>query len=262
MSDSDAIQYVVDGYVARIWLNRPEKKNALRASMVAELDNAIVKADADPNIRVIVIRGRGNTFSAGMDLDDIRDAAQNDFPVYPGHEEWMRAANRLMSAGTPSVAVIEGHVAGGAHSFMTCFDFASASTEARIGDVYIRQGIMGGVFGHYRIPRMVGLRRAKELIMTGKLLTGAEAADWGLINLAVPPAELDQAVEEFIGQLTNKSPFTLAINKRLLDRSFDLDFQSFTLMQYLTNEYVGSSEDIREGVAAFLEKRKPVWKGR
>jgi enoyl-CoA hydratase len=93
-------------------------------------------------------------------------------------------------------------------------------------------------------------------------LTGAEAADWGLINLAVPPAELDQAVEEFIGQLTNKSPFTLAINKRLLDRSFDLDFQSFTLMQYLTNEYVGSSEDIREGVAAFLEKRKPVWKGR
>jgi enoyl-CoA hydratase len=262
MSDADVIQYEVDGHVARIWLNRPEKKNALRASMVAELDNAIAKADADPNIRVIVVRGRGHTFSAGMDLDDIHEAAQKDFPVHPGHEEWMRAANRLMNAGTPSVAVIEGHVAGGAHSFMTCFDFAIASTEARIGDVYIRQGIMGGVFGHYRIPRMVGLRRAKELIMTGKLLTGAEAADWGLVNLAAPPEQLDQAVEDFIGQLTNKSPFTLAINKRVLDRSFDLDFQTFTLLQYLTNEYVGNSEDLKEGVAAFLEKRKPIWKGR
>jgi enoyl-CoA hydratase len=229
--------------------------------MVADLDLAIEKADIDPAVRAIVIRGRGNTFSAGMDLDDIHADAGTNFASHPGHTEWVRAAKRLMNSGTPSIAVLEGHVAGGAHSFMTCCDFAIASTECRMGDVYIRQGIMGGVFAHYRLPRMVGLRRAKELIMTGKLLTGAEAADWGLVNLAVPPDQLDQAVRDFAAQLTNKSPFTMAVNKSILDRVQDLDFDTFTVMQHLGMEHICTSDDMKEGVSAFLEKRKPVWTG-
>jgi enoyl-CoA hydratase/carnithine racemase len=258
VSETGVIQYEVDGHVGSIWLNRPEKRNALNAKMAAELDEMIRAADADPNIRVIVVRGRGGTFCAGMDVKEIQDK----YFELPGHAEWLRTANRLRSAKTPSVAVLEGHVVGGAHSLMMCFDFAIASTEAKLGDYYIHRGIVGGVNAIYQIPRVIGLRKAKELIFTGKLLSGTEAAEWGLVNLAVTPDKLDEAVRNFVAELADKSPFTMSVAKRLLNSSLDVDFEGYLAMQDFAIHTVLHSEDEREGVAAFLEKRKPQWKGR
>jgi enoyl-CoA hydratase len=257
MSDYDRIQYEVDEHIARIWLNRPEKKNAFTRKMIGQMRAAIETAENDHEVRVIVFRGRGNTFSAGVDL---AEALQGD-DLSADHAPWLDVCTRIAKSKKPTVAVVEGYLVGGAHALMTNCDFAIASADARIGDFFIKRGLIGAANAYYWLPRMVGIRRARELVMTGKLLSGTEAAEWGLVNMAAPAEELDGVVDKFVSDLADKSGFTLKIAKMVLDRSLDLDFDSFSTMQELSSYFiVERSHDAREGIAAFVEKRSPEWK--
>lgn len=262
MVDTDHILLEKDGDVARVWLNRPHKKNAVTPELLYRLDEIIAEVDADPNLKVLVLRGVNNTFCSGFDLDIL-------LSDYVGSTNAMDVAvlsaevcDRLYSMNTPSVAVLEGYVTAGGFELMISCDFAISADDAKIGDFHIRRALFGGAGPIYRLPRMIGIRKTKELMLTGKLLSGIEAADFDLINASAPADKLDQTVEEFIAQLTDKSPFMMKLTKMTIDRGLDADIQSLMVMEHLAVGNALQSEDGREGVTAFLEKREPKWVGR
>jgi enoyl-CoA hydratase/carnithine racemase len=259
---TDIVQYEQRDHVARIWLNRPHKRNACNDRMVDELTRAFDEADADDRVRVIVLRGRGNTFCSGFDLGEMRSDVMAGSTGMRFATKAAGFANRVYNTTKPVVAVLEGYVTAGGFELMISCDFAIADDDARIGDFHIRRALIAGAGPIYRLPRIVGIRKAKELMLTGKLLTGRQAAEWGLINDSVPASSLDGCVEEFVGQLADKSPHAMWITKMTVDRSLDADTESLLVMERLALANVLASRDAQEGVAAFLEKRPPVWQGR
>jgi enoyl-CoA hydratase/carnithine racemase len=152
-------------------------------------------------------------------------------------------------------------VAGGFELMISC-DFALATSEARIGDFHIRRALFGGAGPIYRLPRMIGMRRSKELMLTGKLLSGDQCAEWGLVNAAAPQAGFDALIKEFCAPLIDKSPFCMWMTKMAVNRGLDADTNSLITLETMTCNVVHHSEDAKEGVKAFLEKRTPVWTGR
>ncbi|MEV5838820.1 enoyl-CoA hydratase/isomerase family protein [Nocardia sp. NPDC052112] len=262
MVDTDHIVLEKDGDVARVWLNRPHKKNAVTVELLHRLDEIIVEVDKDPELKILVLRGRGNTFCSGFDLDEL-------LANYVGSTNAMDVAvlsakvcDRLYSMNTPSLAVLEGHVTAGGFELMISCDFAVAAEDALIGDFHIRRALFGGAGPIYRLPRMIGIRKTKELMLTGKLLSGKQAVDFDLINAAAPADKLDDLVAEFIAPIVDKSPFAMKLTKMTIDRGLDADIQSLMVMEHLAVGNALQSEDAREGVNAFLEKREPKWVGR
>jgi enoyl-CoA hydratase/carnithine racemase len=157
--------------------------------------------------------------------------------------------------------VLEGYTTAGGFEIMINCDFAIAADDALIGDFHIRRALFGGAGPIYRLPRIVGLRKAKELMLTGKLLTGKEAKEFGLINDSAPADELDACVEDFVKDLADKSPFTMWITKMAVNQGLDADMRSLMVMEHFCTGVAMNSNDAAEGVAAFLEKREPVWTG-
>jgi enoyl-CoA hydratase/carnithine racemase len=262
MIDTDHVLLEKDGDVARVWLNRPRKKNAVTVELLHRLDEIIKEVDADPDLKVLVLRGVENTFCSGFDLDEL-------LADYIGSTMAMEVAvlsaevcDRLYSMNKPSVAVLEGYVTAGGFELMISCDFAIASDDAQIGDFHIRRALFGGAGPIYRLPRMIGLRKTKELMLTGKLLSGQEAKDFDLINDSAPAEELDKRVEEFIGTLTDKSPFMMRLTKMAINQGLDADVRSLMIMEHLAVGNALQSEDGKEGVQAFLGKREPKWVGR
>jgi len=262
MTVADDIQFERDKNVARVWLNRPWKKNCVTVEILNRLDEIVTEVEADPELLVLVLRGRGNTFCSGFDLDDLKADWIGSTVAFEVAELSARICDNLYRMRTPSVSVVEGYATAGGFELMISTDFAIAADDARIGDFHIRRALFGGAGPIYRVPRMIGIRKTKELMLTGKLLSGTEAAAWNLVNLSAPADELDAAVEGFIGQLTDKSPFQMNITKSAIDRSLDADTESLMLIERLSVGVTLQSEDAAEGVSAFLDKREPVWKGR
>ena len=140
-------------------------------------------------------------------------------------------------------------------------DFAIAEENAKIGDFHMRRALFGGAGPIYRLPRILGERKAKELMLTGKLLTGKEAYEWGLVNAWAPAEELDACVDDFVADLTDKSPFQMSITKMTVNRGLDADTETLMLIERLAVGVTLNSKDAAEGVTAFLDKREPVWSG-
>jgi enoyl-CoA hydratase len=262
MTVTDHVVLEKDGEIAYVWLNRPHKKNAVTVELLHRLDEIIRDVDSDPDIRVLILRGREGTFCSGFDLDEL-------LADYVGTTTAMEVAvlsakvcDRLYSMNTPSVAVLEGFVTAGGFELMISCDFAVSADDAQIGDFHIRRALFGGAGPIYRLPRMIGIRKTKELMLTGKLLSGKEAVDFDLINASAPAEELDQLVKDFIAPIIDKSPFAMRLTKMTIDRGLDADIQSLMVMEHLAVGNALQSEDAREGVNAFLEKREPKWVGR
>jgi enoyl-CoA hydratase/carnithine racemase len=260
---AQTVQYEKSGDIVTIWLNRPEVRNCINWPTLTALADAVDRAEADPDVRAVLFRGRGATFCAGADLNMLSgeflgtstssiELAQLSAKTY----------DHIYNLRKPTIAVVEGYaVAGGFELLISC-DFALAADNAKIGDFHIRRGVFGGAGPIYRLPRYVGMRRAKELMLTGKLLSGKECAEWGLCNASAPPEELDNLVDDFVSQLTDKSPFCMWMTKMAANRGMDADTDSLIVLETMTCNVVHQSADAKEGVQAFLEKRKPVWVGR
>ena len=259
--EADVIQYEVEDYVAHIWLNRPQKRNCVSAQLMQELGDAVRRADADPDVRVMVLRGRGNTFCSGYDLDELQDDYLKRSTSIEVAYDSAKFVDGIFNAKTPSVAVLEGYTTAGGFEIMINCDFAIAAEDALIGDFHIRRALFGGAGPIYRLPRILGERRAKELMLTGKLITGRQAYEWGLVNDCAPAEELDACVDRFVAQLADKSPFQMGITKMCLNRSLDADTESLMVIERLAVGVTLNSNDAAEGVAAFLDKREPVWTG-
>ena len=252
------IEYERDGAVARIWLNRPSRRNALTVDLLNGLDKIVTEVEHDPSVRVLVLRGRGGTFCSGFDLDHLRGGFQGDKAQgtdVPGAGTF----KRLSALRKPSIAVLEGYATAGGFELMLACDLAVAADTAEIGDLHIRRALIGGAGPIYRVPRMIGIRRTKELLLTGKLIGAAQAQDWGLVNAVVAAADLDAAVDDLIAGLVDKAPYIMGVTKQAVDRSLDADTETLMLVEHLAATTALRSADAREGVAAFLEKRPPAW---
>jgi enoyl-CoA hydratase/carnithine racemase len=160
------------------------------------------------------------------------------------------------------VAVVEGYAVAGGFELMISCDFCVAASDAQIGDFHIRRALFGGAGPIYRLPRYIGLRKAKELMLTGKLLSGQECYEWNLANAVAPSERLDEAVAEFIAPLKDKGALIMHITKLTANRGLDGDTETLIALESMACNVIHQSADAREGVQAFLEKREPHWQGR
>ena len=261
LATDDVIQYEVEGGVATIWLNRPEVKNCVNWALLTNLGAALDRAEDDEDVRVVVIRGRGNTFCAGADLNmlDSEFLGTTNKSVKIAQVS-ARTFDRAFNLGKPTIAVVEGYAVAGGFELMISCDFCIAADDARIGDFHIRRALFGGAGPIYRLPRYIGLRKTKELLFTGKLLSGKECEEWGLANVSAPSEELDQAIADFVAPMIDKSAFTMRITKLAANRGLDGDTETLIALESMTCNVAHQSQDAKEGVQAFLEKRDPVWK--
>jgi enoyl-CoA hydratase len=257
------IQYEVADGVATIWLNRPEVKNCVNWELLIQLGEALDRAEADEAVRVVLIRGRGNTFCAGADLNmldaDFLGTTTDSVRIA---QVSARTFDRAFNLAKPTVAVVEGHAVAGGFELLISTDFCVAAQDAKIGDFHMRRALFGGAGPIYRLPRYIGLRKTKELLFTGKLLSGTQAEEWGIANVSAPADRLDEAVAEFIAPLKDKSAFTMRITKLAANRGLDGDTETLIALESMTCNVAHQSQDAREGVQAFLEKRDPIWQHR
>jgi enoyl-CoA hydratase/carnithine racemase len=228
---------------------------------MTELQAAVERADADEAVRVLVLRGRGGTFCSGYDLDELQADYLQRTDALEVAVKSAHFVDKIFEARKPSVAVLEGYTTAGGFEIMINCDFAIAADDALIGDFHIRRSLFGGAGPIYRLPRLIGLRKAKELMLTGKLLTGVQAKEWGLINDCAPTDRLDECVELFIADLVDKSPFAMWITKMAVNKGLDADQGTLMVLEHFVSSMAMLSNDAAEGVAAFLEKRDPSWTG-
>lgn len=251
-----------DGW-AKIFLNRPEKFNAINNEMREELGIALKEMEKDENIKVIVITGKGRAFSAGADLKEIDSYEGNVFRFnLENSRSFHGLFNLIEDLDKPVIAVVNGFaLAGGLELAMAC-DMIITAEDVRLGDQHTNFGLIPGGGNTQRLPRVIGVRRALELILTGDWLTGKEAERIGLVNKAVPAEKLEEATEELVNKLVSKSPLAAKWAKKLVYQGYKVGLKDGLELEIFTIAHHFHSEDWQEGIAAFKEKRKPVFKGK
>jgi enoyl-CoA hydratase len=249
------------GATAWITLNKPHVKNAMGTQTLQDLITALGDISSEPAIAVLVIKGAGGTFCSGMDLREISG------PTGPRAEEFTSLADRVFLGIEKfkkiTIAMVNGVcMAGGFEIAMGC-DFIIADENCRIGDGHIKlPGFVPNGGSSIRLPRLIGLKAAKELLYTGELISGKEAERIGLVNYAVPAGKLQEKVEELIDKLVDKSPVGLEYMKKLINASPECSLESGLSMEHTAVKYLCNTEDANEAMAAAKEKRKPIFKGR
>ena len=264
MADFQAIQFTVDAGSAWITLNRPDARNAINDQLRDELFAALAECRTNPDIRAVVLTGAGKGFCTGADLGGGRAGG----PLGPGAAREMmktrsqRLIRTIWELEKPVLAAVNGVAAGlGAHLAFVC-DLVIAAAEARFIEVFVRRGLALDGGGAYLLPRLIGLAKAKELVFFGDDLPADEAARIGLVNKVVPGAELAAVAREWATRLASGPTFALGLSKRLLNRSLEVDLETSFEDEAFAVSLVTQSEDTKEGLRAFVERRAPVFTGR
>ncbi|MFC1961577.1 enoyl-CoA hydratase/isomerase family protein [Chloroflexota bacterium] len=253
------IIYEKKGNVAWITLNRPDARNALNDPTRAELMTALSDARDDQKICVIVITGAGDkAFCAGADI--------SEFPKLNPKDQIARHARPnpvpfIRQLPKPVIAMVNGLALGGGCEIVLACDIAIASENAQFGQPEIRVGIIPGSGGTQVLPRLIGEKRAKELIYTGSMITSEEALRYGLVNKVVPPEQLQETTETFVNQVLRQSPVILQFAKLAVNRAMETTLPTGLASERDLFALCFSTKDQKEGATAFLEKRKPEYKG-
>jgi enoyl-CoA hydratase/carnithine racemase len=207
------------GAVRHVVLNRPEKRNAMSQELLRALGNALREAAADESVRCVVLRGEGPVFSAGVDLPELAESSGEPGRLRPFREVFLNCPNACEEMPKPVVCQIHKTCVGGALEVALGCDLRIASSDAQLGLPEVKFGIIPDVGGSTRLPAVVGLGRAKELIMTGRTIDAAEAERIGLVNRVVAPDELDEATETLVDELLANSHVAVGRAKRVIDAS-------------------------------------------
>lgn len=255
------IELAVGDGIATITLNRPKALNALNRQMVAELDQAIDQVERGEGVRVVVLTGAGDkAFAAGADINEFKGMGTRE--ALPFSQDIQRIWRRLERLPMPTIAAVNGYALGGGCELMMACDIAYAADTARIGQPEINLGVMPGAGGTQRLPRLVGKQRAKELLLTGDMIDAQEAYRLGLVNKVVPLAELMAEVRKLCEKLKGKPAVALRMIKEAVEQGYDQDLVTALDIEAKAWALCFATEDKEEGVAAFLEKRKPAFRGR
>ena len=264
---TDTLKFDVQDGVGWIVLNRPEARNAMNPEMREAFLAALARCGEDAEIRAVVLTGTGKGFCTGADLSGSRAATGAAGPPHPGAtraamQPSQRVIRALWDLEKPIIAGVNGVAAGlGAHLAYAC-DLVLASDEARFIEVFVRRGIALDAGGGFLLPRHLGLHKAKELVFFGDDLSAADAERLGLVNRVVPAAELEETLRAWAKRLAEGPTFAIGMSKRLLNRSLQADMDTLFAEEAFTQALVGNSEDMKEGIRSFMEKRSPAFKGR
>lgn len=258
------IVYTVSGQVAYVTLNRPEALNAITPAQRDRLISLLTEASADPAVRAVVLTGTGRGFCAGADL---RGGGASEERIAGDVARMIRqGAQRLIAAvldcEKPVIAAVNGTAAGlGAHLALAC-DLVLAAESARFIEVFVRRGLVPDGGGAYLLPRLLGPQRAKELMFFGDAVSAADAERLGLVNRVVADEELEKTAREWAERLATGPTRALALTKQLVNASLDSDRATAFAAEAAAQEINMTTEDAREGVAAFVERRSPEYRGR
>lgn len=245
-------------------LDRPERRNALTDEMVLALIDAIEAAGSDESIRVISISGNGEHFCSGFDLG-LRGGGEK--PRTGATQRQMRwHVNRLiptmLETQTPIVAAATGWIVGLGLHLVLASDFAIVADDARLRDPFTALGFTPDSAGSWLIPRLVGVTRAKEMLMLAREVGGAAAAEWGLVHRAVPSKDVEGEAKLLVDELAGAATVAVGLTKLLVHRSLQADLEHHLADEALAMELVSRSEDFHENVRAKREKRAPEFRGR
>jgi enoyl-CoA hydratase/carnithine racemase len=250
------------GAVRHIVMTRAEKRNAMNGEMVIALGEAFKEAANDPSVRVVVVRGDGPMFSSGMDLGNLHDLAGQAHMLRPFRAECIEAWNRLEEMPKPTIVQIHGAAIGGAMELALAADMRVMASDAVAAILEVKIGLIPDVGGCSRLPAVVGLGRAKELIMTGRFLGAEEALSIGFANRIAPADELDATTESLCNELLAAAPMAVSMAKSVIDRAAKPALEETLELEVEAQERLAASDDFAEGATAFMEKRAPEFAGR
>jgi 2-(1,2-epoxy-1,2-dihydrophenyl)acetyl-CoA isomerase len=263
---ADGLTVDLDGPVLRLELDRPDKRNALSDAMVAGLIEAIDTAGRDERVRAIVLGGAGDHLCGGADIV-ARNAPGGERPRVGSIQRRVPSlAHRLiplvLSVQVPVVCRVQGWAAGIGCQLALAADFAVAATDARLWEPFSERGFTPDSGATWLLPRLAGVARARRMLLLGEPVSGEQAADWGLVHEAVPPGALDAAVEALTQRLAAGPTVALGLTKHLLHAGATAPLGDHLQEEAFALELSSRSEDFREGLAAFRERRDPDFKGR
>jgi len=243
--------------VALIRLNRPKDLNALNLQLMSELKQACKELDSDPNVRCIVITGNEKAFAAGADIKQMAGKTSIDMWEADQFATW----DQIKKTRKPIIAAVSGFALGGGCELAMLCDMIVASDTAQFGQPEIKIGTMPGAGGTQRLTRAVGKAKAMEMVLTGKMMSAQEALGFGLVNKVVPVELYLEEALKLAGEVAAMSPVAVRLAKEAINRVFESSLEDGLQFERKNFYLTFSSEDQKEGMAAFVEKRRPVFKG-
>jgi enoyl-CoA hydratase/carnithine racemase len=250
------------GAVRHVVLNRPDKRNALNAELILGIRAALEAAAADRDVRCVVVSGAGPLFSSGMDLAALATVAADPERLREVRRPILDTWNLLEEMAKPTICQVHGACIGGAMELALACDLRVMAADALIGMPETRVGIIPDAGGSSRLPAVVGLGRAKELVMTGRMIDGIEAERIGLVNRVAPADELDAETEALVAELLACAPIAVGYAKRVLDAAAKPALAATLEHEVTVQAICARTEDFAEGARAFAEKRQPSFSGR
>lgn len=247
-----------DGFVATVQLHRPKVLNALNLELMVELVEALEELDADGDVRCIVLHGSERVFAAGADISEMASASPTEMLRRDQFTRW----DRIRRVKTPIIAAVSGVALGGGCELAMICDMIVASETARFGQPEINIGVMPGAGGTQRLTRAVGKALAMEMVLTGRMISAAEAKSAGLINMIVPIEFYLEAALKLAREVAARPPVATRLAKESVLKAFDTSVNDGLEFERKNFYLLFDTEDMKEGMAAFLEKRRPQWKGR
>lgn len=259
-----AVLYDMNDGVAEITLNRPENRNSMTPDLLAGLAECVARAKADADVRCVIVTGRGKSFCAGADFKARAEADPNAPYVAPQERAYNTYAHflSLLELEVPTIAAMNGHAIGGGLGLAIVCDLRVAAEGAKYGASFVRLGLHPGMANTYILPRLMGVPNAVELLLTGRLVDGAEAARRGLANYAVAPEQVLPKARELAREIASAAPLAVRWTKRSIYQGLAWDPRTAARYEGMVQSRTMETEDFREGTKALLEKREPQFRGR
>jgi enoyl-CoA hydratase len=245
-------------FVAHVQLNRPKELNALNLELMLEIKEALLSLDADPNVRAIVISGNERAFAAGADIKQMAGRTAIDMLIIDQFTTW----DSIRKTKKPLIAAVSGFALGGGCELAMICDMIIASETAQFGQPEINIGVMPGAGGTQRLTRIIGKNKAMELVLTGKFILAEEAKAYGLVNKIVPVEFFLSEAIALASDIASKSPIAVQMAKESVLKAYEMPLQEALFFERKNFYMLFATEDQKEGMAAFVEKRKAEFKGK
>ncbi len=244
--------------IALIQLNRPKELNALNPQLMQEVRDSLQQLDKNEQVKVVIITGNDQAFAAGADIKQMADKSAIDMQVMDQFSTW----DQIRKTKKPIIAAVSGFALGGGCEFVMTCDMVIASETAKFGQPEIKLGTIPGAGGTQRLTKAIGKAKAMELILTGRFLSAQEAHFYGLVNKVVPVEMYLHEAVELAKEIAQMSPIAVQLAKEAVNRSFETQLDEGLMFERKNFYLTFASEDQKEGMRAFVEKRKPDFKGR
>ena len=256
------IRYEKDGHIVRLILNRPKELNSINRGVIDGLNAACAAVEQDKEVRVVILTGEGRAFCAGGDLKSLMGGPDTDGIDEEFMRFWHKTFNRFEDLPVCTIAAVNGIAFAGGLELVMCCDLVILSEDAAIGDQHANFGLVAGGGNSQRLPRILGIRKAKEIMYTGDQISAQDALNFGLVNKVVPAEKLLEESELLARKICKKSPVATATVKRMINQGMQVDLRSGLEIEIgsLLNHF--NTKDCKEGLTAFIEKRTPQFKGR